>query len=199
MNKIKGIYKLTSPSGKSYIGQSTDLDKRLNQYKNLDCKGQIYLYKALLKYEWNNFEVEILWSIDCDFPYIKTLLNKLEIEYIKQYNSYNSGYNLTKGGEGGLLGYKHTEEARKKMSEAQKGKKHLEETKLKMSKSNKSKNPVLQYDLSGVFIKRWDSTKEAQMVTGIDRCSIAKCCNGKYKTAGGFIWERPDNNYEVWK
>ena len=30
-----GIYKLTSPSGKSYIGRSLNLKQRLSKYKNL--------------------------------------------------------------------------------------------------------------------------------------------------------------------
>lgn len=31
---IKGIYKIDFPSKKSYIGQSIDLDRRMNEYKN---------------------------------------------------------------------------------------------------------------------------------------------------------------------
>ena len=50
MNKRQGIYKLTSPSGKCYIGQSINLDKRLNMYRLLHCKAQTHLYRALLKY-----------------------------------------------------------------------------------------------------------------------------------------------------
>ena len=34
MNKC-GIYMITSPSGKSYIGRSLNLKERLNKYKNL--------------------------------------------------------------------------------------------------------------------------------------------------------------------
>jgi hypothetical protein len=45
-------------------------------------------------------------------------LDELEMLYIKEYNSYGStGYNQTKGGDGGILGYKFTEEQRKRTSE----------------------------------------------------------------------------------
>lgn len=38
-----GIYKIKSPSNRIYIGQSWDIDKRLNYYKRLLCKSQIKL------------------------------------------------------------------------------------------------------------------------------------------------------------
>ena len=49
-----GIYKITSPSGKIYIGQSKDIEKRFKAYKNLKCKGQPYIYRSLLKYGSGN-------------------------------------------------------------------------------------------------------------------------------------------------
>lgn len=45
-----GIYKLTSPSGKCYIGQSVQLEIRHRRYKNLECDRQPKLYNAILKY-----------------------------------------------------------------------------------------------------------------------------------------------------
>lgn len=35
----------------------------------------------------------------------------------------------------------------------------------------------------------YPSAKQAQMETGIFQGNISKCCNGKYKTAGGFHWK----------
>lgn len=54
-----GIYKITSPSGKIYIGQSVNIEKRFRQYKNYKCKEQIRLYRSLNKYtvEKHIFEV----------------------------------------------------------------------------------------------------------------------------------------------
>lgn len=45
-----GIYKITSPSGKVYIGQTVDLEKRRTTYTRLKCKGQPRLYASLVKY-----------------------------------------------------------------------------------------------------------------------------------------------------
>ena len=46
----EGIYKITNPNGKVYIGQSIDIDKRWNKYKVKNCKPQIRLYNSLNKY-----------------------------------------------------------------------------------------------------------------------------------------------------
>ena len=40
-----GIYMITSPSGKSYIGRSLNLKERLNKYKNLLCSEQQGIYR----------------------------------------------------------------------------------------------------------------------------------------------------------
>ena len=48
--KICGIYCLTSPSGKKYIGQSMNINKRLSQYKRCENKNQTKIHMAILKY-----------------------------------------------------------------------------------------------------------------------------------------------------
>ena len=45
-----GIYKITSPTNKIYIGQSIDIENRFTKYKSLDCKNQVRLYNSLKKY-----------------------------------------------------------------------------------------------------------------------------------------------------
>lgn len=57
-----GIYKITSPSGKIYIGQSVDIKRRKNQYKNLNgnIKSQTILYRSLLKYGFDAHKFEII-------------------------------------------------------------------------------------------------------------------------------------------
>lgn len=64
-------------------------------------------------------------------------------------------------------------------------KKHTEETKNKIAK--KFNKVVIQFDLSGSFIKEWESIKSAQDNLKIK--NISNACKGKYKTAGGFIWK----------
>lgn len=65
--KIIGIYKIISPSGKIYIGQSRDLDKRLKSYKcgSSKTKGQPKLYNSFEKYGILTHEFEIIE--ECDF------------------------------------------------------------------------------------------------------------------------------------
>lgn len=48
---------------------------------------------------------------------------------------------------------------------------------------------VLQFDLNGVFIKEWESTRSIQKELGYLTTSIINCCNGKQKTAYKFKWE----------
>lgn len=48
--KVIGIYKIISPTGKIYIGQSTDVHRRLKIYKTNFCKGQPRLHNSFLKH-----------------------------------------------------------------------------------------------------------------------------------------------------
>lgn len=49
--------------------------------------------------------------------------------------------------------------------------------------------PILQYTLDMVFVMEYPSINEAERLTGIDHVCIIRCCKGKYKTAGGYIWK----------
>lgn len=44
-----GIYKITSPSNKIYIGQTTNYITRCKNYRLLRCENQTKLYPSLLK------------------------------------------------------------------------------------------------------------------------------------------------------
>lgn len=52
-----------------------------------------------------------------------------------------------------------------------------------------TEKPVDQFAKSGEFVRRWDSASKAHNELGIDGSGIAKCCRGKLKTAGGFVWK----------
>lgn len=114
--KICGIYKITSPSNKIYIGQSVNIMGRWGIYNGLHCKLQSKLYSSLKKYGANNHKFEILCQCS------REELNNLEVYYIGLYNSFNTecGLNLKEGGGGkGKL----SDEAKRNMSAGQKGKK----------------------------------------------------------------------------
>lgn len=53
----------------------------------------------------------------------------------------------------------------------------------------KCRKRVLQYDKNKTYSKVWKGIKEASRKTGIDKSSIVKCCKGKVKSAGGYMWK----------
>ena len=102
--------------------------------------------------------------------------------------------------------YHHSDEAKMKIGLASKGRsskfkgthgRYTEETLKKMSENRKGivgpKKCVLQYTLDGVLIKEWDSISEAirqnNLVVGAANSSITCCCQGKHKTAYGYVWK----------
>jgi len=140
MDKIIGIYKITNPKGKIYIGLSTNMRKRFSDYRKLICKTQKKLYNSFLKYGVENHKFEIIQQCE------KEQLNELEKYYVDLFKTFNSKYglNLRDGG-----GSKSTlsEETKSRISESMKGdknhffgKKHSEEAKLKMSKALSGEN-----------------------------------------------------------
>ena len=101
------IYKFTSPSGKSYIGQSTNFSGRYDFFGKITKgdKGK-KLYNALVKYGgFINFKLDILSKIELTKPLkeLKKVLDKLEVWYISKYNTYYNGYNMTTGGGHGYV------------------------------------------------------------------------------------------------
>lgn len=51
-------------------------------------------------------------------------------------------------------------------------------------------NNLQQFSLEGDLIKIWESAKEAERELGICATGIYYCCDGKRKTAGGYVWKR---------
>lgn len=137
---IAVIYKLTSPSGKIYIGQTVNFKDRYSVYKRRkeNSIGK-KLFHALNKYNGiENFEVEILAKIIIteDLLNLRETLKNLEISFIKEYDSFNTGYNLTIGGEG-ALGRVLSQETKDKIGKANLGNNSVEDIKCVCSKCNK--------------------------------------------------------------
>jgi group I intron endonuclease len=59
-DKIICVYKITSPSGKNYIGSSVNYKKRLTQYKGTGAKTQTILYNSFAKHGFDNHVFEIV-------------------------------------------------------------------------------------------------------------------------------------------
>jgi group I intron endonuclease len=197
-----GIYKITSPSNKIYIGKSINLDRRKKEY-TYDSKHntQHKLNNSIKKYGWENHLFEIIEICDeCN-------LNSKEIYWISFYNSVEEGLNLMYGGQGG----RHSQEVKNKKSKSMTGKKASLETKQKMSQSKKghsmyndewkekmkqktwvsgtSSKPILQFDLDGNFIKEYVSCAEAKKALNTTSVSINNVLTGISKTAHGYKWK----------
>lgn len=54
---------------------------------------------------------------------------------------------------------------------------------------NKKIVPVLKYSKNGELLDEYDSIKEASIENNIDKSLITKCCKGKIKTSGGYVWK----------
>jgi group I intron endonuclease len=77
------IYKITSPSGKIYIGQSWSWIKRKSVYKRLSCKEQVKIYNSLKKYGYDNHIVEIIEKLPLDIS--QEYLNCREVYWWEYY------------------------------------------------------------------------------------------------------------------
>ena len=97
------IYKITSPSGKHYVGQSINYNKRMNDHKRHRKKKSLpKLYQAFKKYGFENFSFKILE--EC----LPEQLNDKEIYWIEFYDSFENGYNATTGGQAKFFRSKET-------------------------------------------------------------------------------------------
>lgn len=114
-----GIYKITSPDHKIYIGQTWDFKRRIGQYRNNNIKTQRKIYESIKKYGWQSHKIELVSELPKDVS--QKVLNDYEIFY---WNCYKRcGFillNIKMPGSNG----KHNSETKKKISAAKKGEKH---------------------------------------------------------------------------
>lgn len=187
------VYKHTSPSGKVYIGITQRSPNKRFQ-NGAGYKGNEHFWRAIEKYGWNNFKHEILYS-----GLSKEIACKIEIELIAKYNSADKkyGYNIALGGEHST----HSEETRRKMSEANKGKTLSEETRRKLSEAKKGHilsedhrrkisaglggHPIMCIETGIVYT----SVSDVEKRTGISNGNVSSVCHGRRKTAGGLHWK----------
>ena len=207
------IYKIeNTTNNKIYIGKTT---KTIEERWKEHCKNSKAdkltgrpLYFAMRKYGVDCFSIKEIEECSND------IINEREIYSIKFYESFENGYNATRGGDGGLI--LSDSKIEQIISLYNKGycmrdikkivncsletvsfyiKKILnvsdEEVKLKgyYIRKKKREHIVNQYDLNKNFIASYHSYKEAQDSTGVWYTHISEVCRGKRKTAGGYIWE----------
>lgn len=179
------IYCITNIiNNKKYVGLTKyDTERRwIEHLRTVKTRNKKYpIHHAILKYGEENFKIELLES---------SAEKERESFWIEKLNSRKHGYNCTDGGDGtrgiifteetrnlisknvtklhkeqkvGMYGKKHSESARKRISESHKklnrsgeknprfGKKHTEESKIKM---RKPKTEETKKKMSAALVKK---------------------------------------------
>ena len=94
-----GIYKITNKNtGKSYIGQSNDIERRFKEHQIAGKKSRIPVDIAIQKYGKDLFTYEVVEECLID------QLNEREEYWIKFYDTFNNGYNCNPGGNQSSIG-----------------------------------------------------------------------------------------------
>lgn len=196
------IYKLTSPSGKIYIGWSSrKLNKRLNDHVNEMRRGSKFkIHNAIRKYGINTFSKEILFETENRED---SLLK--EQEFIKKYNSIDVGYNISLGGEHGAFGRKQSKTQKelltlavmrahrnghydyKKMAEMRKGFKQPESQKIKVREKLSKTYIITTPDGNTETIK---NLKEYSISHGLDQGNMVAVSKGRLKQHKGYICKK---------
>lgn len=162
-----GIYKITSPSGKIYIGQSWNIENRWKSYYRIN-KGQRKLYYSIVKHGYDNHKFEICHELPEDIS--QEVLDNYEILYWELYKQSNKELlNIREPGRGGKLS---------------------NETKILLRNQNIKYIGVSQFDLKGVLLKTWLNSSEAALALGINISNICSNLQNRNKSAKGFIFKQ---------
>jgi len=152
-----GIYKITSPSSKVYVGQSRNIEKRFRDYKYYKGNGQNRLFASFNKYGVTEHLFEVLEECELSMLNIRERywqeqfdvlsesgLNCLyvETEHCPTILSKTTLFNMKKAQQNRKP---MTDEQKKKISESWKNRTVSDETKLKISSSLKNKKKSLSH------------------------------------------------------
>ncbi len=163
-----GIYKITSPTKRVYIGQSKNIKKRFTTYKRYGCITQPKLQRSFSKYGALNHNFEII--LECEilelnekeryyqdlYSVLKTGLNciltqtndkpreisketRIKLGIKHIGNTYSLGRRLSEEDKIKLRGWKHTLESKQKISKAGLGRVFSEESRKKISENNRNR------------------------------------------------------------
>ena len=164
--KVIGIYKITSPSGRVYIGQTVDFVKRKSHYRNLKRNHQIRLFNSIKKYGWDKHKLELIEQCDIN------VLSERERYWQEFYDVLSD-----KG-----LNCKYTKTTDKTGY-------HSGSMKQNQRENSSNKKDVYQYSLEGVFIKKYISIAQAAEENKLYTASLHNSiCNNKTNTIGGYQW-----------
>lgn len=106
------LYRLSFPNGKAYIGVTfRSVEQRFRWHAPSGVRQNVVLHKAIKKYGKKSVKIETL-VVASDREYLYELEKKAIVSFSTKVPF---GYNMTDGGEGGILGFKHSEASRAKM------------------------------------------------------------------------------------
>ena len=183
------VYKVTIQS-KIYVGiTSKGLDWRRRRHQVEARRG---LTKTIFHNTLNKYMSEAIWEQLCLISSKEEAI-ALEKQYINQFNSrYPNGLNLTCGGEG-VESHKHTNEAKRKISVANKGYKASQATRKLISEATKGKTkkpwteeqkiakakasgtkPFDVFEFNGCYVGTWTNKSQCARDLGISRTVIVK-------------------------
>jgi group I intron endonuclease len=193
-----GIYKITNPEGKIYVGLSKNIEKRFQSHRSLQFKGNNKLRESLTKYSGDSHFYEILEHIDISSlnrNESNALLRKQERYWINKLDTYYNGLNHNGGGSGCDS---QTPESKLKISKALKGKpkpqdfgdkrkkwQHSKEFKEKIK--NAPRCPILMYDLEDNFIQEFGNQQLAADFLGVKKQAIWNVLNGYINKKSGNV------------
>lgn len=209
MNGIYTIHNLVN--NKCYIGSSIEIEERLKAHKYLLTAVKHHSYKlqgSFNKHGIDKFEFKPIEYVYFPEEYDKKIraeyLECLEGYYIKKFNSYKRGYNVSEIPR--VPGESHTKKSiakgiqtrrengsyiisdltRKRMSESIK-KSELFKRQHKLAMAKKIK-PVYQYDLEGNFIREWKSVLPIIQELGYHNSMILKNIHGEHYRCKKYIF-----------
>lgn len=168
-----GIYKITSPSNRVYVGQSVNIRKRFIDYRCLSCKKQPGLFNSLSKHGVKNHIFEIIE--ECS----KEVLNERERYWQDYFNVIKNGLNCVLTESNGLP-FVISENTRFLKSQS----------KIKNNLDNIKEN-IYQFDLDGNLLKVWKNRTEVKLFyKNINSSNLHRCLadNQNGIMLNGFIW-----------
>lgn len=166
-NHFNCIYCFTNKiNGKKYIGQTTNLNRRISEHKSRSGKDNLPFHNAINKYGFDNFEIEIL----IEDIYLQEELDEYEKSFIKKFNTVNKkfGYNIA---EGGAIGnpYKYMSEEQINICKEKQSKKMHE---VWNNKTEKEKQEI---------IKKISDSNKGKIISEETREKISKTLKKKYE------------------
>ena len=161
--KLCGIYKITSPTGKIYVGQSYNIQLRFKNYEKGKCKEQPKLFESLFYYGFKNHIFEII-----------EYCNKINLNNKERY--WQDYYNVL-GFNGLNLLLEKSDTYKRKVSE---------ETKIKISKALKGRPALNAKKIINVKTEKvYVSIKQCAIINNLNystlKRTIANNSNKYYK------------------